>query len=151
MDDILCSMEEDKVTTLIALDLSVYLIWSITQYCSKFSRRNLEWRANVCHGLTCFPRPRHCKVNIESTYSLEHELQCSNTQGSCAGPVTYLAYASLLQEVIPLDIPLHGFADDDSVKKAFRGGMQNNNEEKKTIEDLENGAKNQDLDGYQQT
>ena len=41
----------------------------------------------------------------------------------------------------PSDIPLHRFADDHSVKKAFRAGLQNNNEEKKTIKDLENGAK----------
>ena len=47
----------------------------------------------------------------------------------------------LSQEVIPSEIPLHRFADDHSVKKVFRGGSQNNSEERKTIEYQENGAK----------
>ena len=40
-------------------------------------------------------------------------------QGSSVGSVLYLAYASNLQEVIPRGMPLHGFADDHSVKKSF--------------------------------
>ena len=89
-----------------------------------------------------YVRPRHCKVNIGSVFFLEHELQCSVPQGSCAGPVAYVAYASTLQEVIPSDIPLHGFEDDHLVKKAFTAGWQNNNKEKEAIEDLENVVKN---------
>ena len=38
-------------------------------------------------------------------------------QGSCAGPVLYSAYASTLQEVVPLD--LHGYADDHGLKTNF--------------------------------
>ena len=49
---------------------------------------------------------------------------------------------STLQDVIPLDIPIHGYADDHSVKKAFRTGCQNNSKEKKAIGDLENVTKN---------
>ena len=92
----------------------------------------MEWRAKIS-WFDMHLRPRHCKINLASAHSSEHELQCSNPQGSFAGPVVYLAYASSLQEVLTLDIPLHRFADDHSVKKAFRAGSQNNNEENKTI------------------
>ena len=39
-------------------------------------------------------------------------------QGSCAGPVLYSAYASTLQEVVPLD--LHGYTDDHGLKTNFK-------------------------------
>ena len=38
-------------------------------------------------------------------------------QGSCVGPVLYSAYASTLQEVVPLD--LHGYANDHGLKTNF--------------------------------
>ena len=81
-------------------------------------------------------------VSVGSAYFSENELQCSVPQGSCAGLVAYLAYASILQEAIPSDISLHEFADDHLVKKAFSAGWQNNNNKKEAIEDLENVVKN---------
>ena len=58
-------------------------------------------------------------------------MDCSLPQGSCAGPILYLAYTSSLQDVIPRGIPLNGFPDDHSWKKSFHVDKKNRNLEKK--------------------
>ena len=52
-------------------------------------------------------------------FSTIRPLDCSVPQGSLAGPNLYSAYASTLQEVVPGDVGLNGFADDHSVKRSF--------------------------------
>ena len=37
-------------------------------------------------------------------------------QGSCGGPVLYLIYASMIQDIIPPTTDLHTFADDHGLK-----------------------------------
>ena len=127
--------------TLKALDL--FAAFDMVNYSilPKVFQKKFGMEGKCLSWFDMYQTPRHSKVNVGLAYSSEHELQCSVPQGSCARPMTYLAYASTLQEVIPSDIPLCRFADDHSVKKAFRAGSQNSIEEKKTIEDLENGAK----------
>ena len=142
VDDKLWSMEECKVMAVMTIDLSVAFDTCDHSILLKVLQEKFGIKGKCLSWFDMYLRPRHCKVNIGSAYSSEYELKCSVPQGSCARTVAYLAYASTLQEVIPLDIPLYGYADDHSVKKAFRAGSQNKNEEKKTIEDLENGAKN---------
>ena len=93
----------------------------------------LEW-------INTYLRPRFYKVNVGNVYSKEHDLNCPVPQGSCARPVLYLTYASSLQDVIPLGVPLHSFADDHSVKKNFHADKKNRNLERKTIKDLEENA-----------
>ena len=56
------------------------------------------------------------------------------------GPVLYLDFASSLQDVIPRGTPLHGFADDHSVKKSFNANRKNRNKERKTLQDLEDSV-----------
>ena len=63
-------------------------------------------------------QPRFCKVNIHNANSEDKELCFLVPQGSCAGQVLYSAYASTLQEVVPLD--LHGYANDHWVKTNFK-------------------------------
>ena len=72
----------------------------------------LKWFSN-------YLQPRSCCVNIAKEYSKDISLTFSVPQGSCAGPVLYLVYASTLQEVIPGNFQLHGYADDHIFKCAF--------------------------------
>ena len=66
--------------------------------------------------------PRKFIVDIESHHSREIDLKFSVPQGSLAGPVLYLAYASTSRYVIPGTnmINLNGYADDHSLNKSFR-------------------------------
>ena len=108
-----------------ALDLSTAFDMVDHPILLKVLQRKFGMEGKCLSWFDTYLRPRHCKVNVGSAYSSEHELQCSVPQGSCARPVVCLAYASILQKVIPLDIPLHRFAYDHSVKKALREGWQN--------------------------
>ena len=89
----------------------------------------LEW-------VKSYLRPRSCKVNIKNSYSSARQLNFSVPQGSVAGPVLYLAYASTLEDITQKqnvmenqstmwnirsqkDIGLYGFADDNAVKNEF--------------------------------
>ena len=46
-------------------------------------------------------QPRFCKVCVNKSYSKLQDLTFSVLQGSCAGPVLYLIYASTIEDVIP--------------------------------------------------
>ena len=63
---------------------------------------------------------RFCKVKVVTKFSTIRSLDCSVPQGSLAGPNLYSAYASTLQEVVPGDVGLNGFADDHSLKRSFK-------------------------------
>ena len=68
-------------------------------------------------------------------YSKERDLEVSVPQGSCTGANIFSLYCSPLQDVVPDNLQLSGFADDHSVRKAFKAG--NTNEEISTISKLE--------------
>ena len=83
-------------------------------------------------------RPRYCKVKIRNKYSRPLDLTFSVPQGSCAGPVLYLAYARTLQEVIDPTISRYGYADDHAVCRSFKASDKIS--EMETIKSLENCA-----------
>ena len=63
--------------------------------------------------------PRQFQVNIGKTYSEPIDLQISVPQGSCAGLILFLLYASTIGEVIPQTIGIHGYVDDHRIKGKF--------------------------------
>ena len=83
-------------------------------------------------------RPRKCRVNVRNKYSRDVPLEFSVPQGSCAGPVLYLAYASTMREALPCGLDLHGYADDHAVKVRFP--INKRQEETEAIRLLENSA-----------
>ena len=109
-NDILWSMESKRITSLTCINLSAAfdtvdhgILLIVLQNKFGISGNALSW-------FKSYLQPRFCKVNIHNANLEEKELCFSVPQGSCAGPVLYSAYASTLQEVVPLD--LHGYADD---------------------------------------
>ena len=139
MNDLLWSMEHQQITALMAIDLSAAfdtvdheVLLSVLKVKFGISESALKWFDTYLH-------PRSCKVNIGATYSEAQELTFSVPQGSCAGPVLYLAYASTLQEIVPDGIDLHGYADDHALKIAF--DPSDDNSIIIAINQLENSAK----------
>ena len=53
-------------------------------------------------------------------FSTIRSLDCLVPQGSLAGPNLYSAFVSTLQEVVPDDVGLNGFADEHSLKRSFK-------------------------------
>ena len=64
--------------------------------------------------------PRYCKVNMGKYFLNVRDHPLSVPQGSCAGPVLYLAYASTMEKVVSESICVHRYADDHALRKSFR-------------------------------
>ena len=116
-NDILWAMEKQEVTSLVALDLSAAfdtvdhdILLSILRNKYGIDGKALKW-------FNEYLRPRSFKVAINGVYSKEHNLEVSVPQGSCAGANIFNLYCSPLQDVVPKDLQLSGFADDHSVRR----------------------------------
>ena len=79
-------------------------------------------------------------MDINGTRSSIHSLDFSVPQGSCAGPMLYTMYASMLQYQISEGMDLNGFADDHLVNRLFN--PNDRNDELGTIELLESSLGN---------
>ena len=93
-------MENKHVTAMVVIDFSVAfdtvdhdILLNMLHCKFGISDTALEW-------VNSYLRPRSCKVNIKNSYSSARQLDFPVPQGSVAGPVLYLAYASPLEEVI---------------------------------------------------
>ena len=135
-NDILWAMEKQEVTSLVALDLSAAfdtvdhdILLSILRNKYGIDGKALKWFDE-------YLRPRSFKVAINGVYSKEHNLDVSVPQGSCAGANIFNLYCSPLQDVVPKDLQLSGFADDHSVRRPFKAN--NRQEESETQTSLEN-------------
>ena len=134
-NDLLWSIEKQRITAIVAIDLSAALdtvdhTILLDVLDKKFGITNvaLEW-------FSSYLRPRNLRVNVGLEYSVYRALDFSVPQGSVAGPILYSAYASTMQEVVPRDIDIYGYADDHELKKSFAGSSRN--EEANTIETLQ--------------
>ena len=87
------------------------------------------------HWFEMYLRPRSFKVLVNGKYLSEKDLTFSVPQGSCAGAFIFISYSSVLKDSCPENISLNGFANDHSIMKAFKPGLQNENE---TLSDLTN-------------
>ena len=128
-NDILWGMEAQSITSLVALDLSAAfntvdheILLSILSNKYGIKSKALKW-------FDQYLRPRSFKVTVNGAYSKEVP------QGSCVGANIFNLYCLPLQDVVPDDLQLSGFADDHSIRKEFKAG--NANEEISTISKLE--------------
>ena len=135
-NDILWNMENGKVTSLCAIDLSAafdtvdhsVLLAVLRDKCS-FSEESLLWFSSYLH-------PRTCRVNINKNYSKDANLSFSVPQGSVAGPQLFSLYSSTLGGVVtPSGNDIHGFADDHAIKNSFVAKYQNEANSIKSFED----------------
>ena len=70
-------------------------------------------------------QPRSFKVAVNGKYSDKKQLTYSVPQGSCLGAYLFNLYCSTLNDIVPSDLHLRGFADDHSVRKEFRANDRN--------------------------
>ena len=137
MDDILWNMEKENVTCLVAMDLSAafdtvhhgLLLNVLHDY---FGVRGvpLDW-------IKSYLTNRQLKVCVSNNYSNLRTFNFSVPQGSCAGPVFYLNYASTLEAVIKGNSSIYGYADDHALTDAFRANICDKQDEKRCVCKLE--------------
>ena len=118
-DNILWLMERQRITSLVAIDLSAAfdtvdhdILLNILKCKFGIEHYALKWFDN-------YLRPRRFKVIIEDMYSKERDLTISVPQGSYAGAAIFNLYCTPLEDVIPKDLQISGFMDDHSVRTSF--------------------------------
>ena len=113
-------MECGKATILTAMDLS-----------AAFDTVDHDILLNILHdqfGLTAtalnwfksYLRPHSCMVTVHKVRSSERDLAFSVPQGSCAGPVLFLAYTSTFpKQVVDSQLNIYGFTDNHNLGCGF--------------------------------
>ena len=88
------------------------ILIDVLENCFGLEDIKLEWTKSYLQN-------HKCKVNTGNKYSMPRDQNFSVPQDSCAGPTFYLAYASTMENEIPPEINLHGYADDHGIKDKF--------------------------------
>ena len=139
VNDMLWSMERQRITAVVAIDLSAAFdtvdhdtLISVLNARFGITDVALVWFKNYLDS-------HYFKVNVGEIYSTRRELGFSVPQGSCAGPVLYSAYASTMQDIVPDNVDIHGYADDHALKLSFDG--KSRTEESQVITQLQECSK----------
>ena len=119
INDLLWAMENKEVSALAAIDLSAAFDTVDHEILLDILNIKFGISGTALHWFDTYLRPRDFKVIVGDHYSTPKELDFSVPQGSCTGPVLYLAYASTMQEIIPNQISLYGYADDHALTTNF--------------------------------
>ena len=118
--DILWAMENQAVTSLVALDLSAVFDTIDHDILLSVLRNKYGIHGKALKWFNEYLRPCSFKVAVKGVYSKERNLEVSVPQGSCAGANIFNLYCSPLQDVIPEYLQLSSFADDHSVRRSFK-------------------------------
>ena len=111
-NDILVVMETKQITSLLAIDLSAAFDTGDHSLLLNILETALNW-------VSSYLRPHSFKIKVGNDFSSPRLLEFCVSQGSCSGPILFLAYISTLCDVIPPEIDLSGFADDHILKTEF--------------------------------
>ena len=122
VNDILWAMERQEVIALTTLHLSVAFDTADHEILIEVLEHQFGTTNLAINWFKTYLYPRKFIVDIDGHHSKEINLKFSVPQGSLAGPILYLAYASTLRYVIPDTnmININGYADDHSLNKNFR-------------------------------
>ena len=120
VNDILWAMEHQKVTSLMAIDLSAALDTVNHNILLNILKKKFSVHDTSLAWFEAYLKPRYCVVNVREAYSSKQELVCSVPQGSLDGPSLYRVYTSTMQSVVPKETDLHGFVDDHVLKNSFK-------------------------------
>ena len=141
LNDALWNMECGKATILTAMDLLVafntvghYILLNILCDWFRLTGTALNW-------FDSYLRPHSCVVTVQKARSSKRDLAFGVLQGSCAGPVLFLAYTSTFPQVVDSQFNIYGFADDHSLGYGFIPGTLGNKDELEKIKMLTNTLK----------
>ena len=119
-NDILWAMERQSITSMVAIDLSAAfdtvdhdILLDILNHKFGIEDKAPKW-------FDSYLRPRSFKVVVDGTYSEEQNLTVSVPQGSCARANIFNLYCAPLEEVIPSNLQISGFAADHSIRDSFK-------------------------------
>ena len=120
--DALCAMEKQQVMAMTVMDLSAAFDTVDHTVLLDILENKFGLGGQILNWFSTYLQPRSFKVCVENQYSTVKPLNFSVPQGSASGAYIFLCYASPIEEVIPADLSLNGFADDHSVRYKFKAG-----------------------------
>ena len=124
VNDNLWAMEHQKVTSLVAIDLSVTFGTVNHDIFLRVLEKRFGVQDTCLEWFRSYLVSRNCMVKIRDAFSLKCELNCSVPQGSLGGPNLYTVYVLTMQSVVPEEIDLYGFADDHVLKNSFKASSR---------------------------
>lgn len=124
MNDLLWAMEHQEISALMAIDLSAAFDTVDHDVLLDVLKVNFGVQDNALRWFDSYLRPRSCMVNIGDKYSTPRDLAFSVPQGSYAGPLLYLSYASTMAKVVHNDISIYGYADDHALRSCFNANSR---------------------------
>ena len=128
--DILCNMDDQKVTIMALLDLSAAFDTVDYAILNKIFQHKFNITNSVADWFNSYLTGRHQSIVIDGVTSREYKLSCGVPQGSCAGPVVFLSYISSLYNVIDrFEVNVGGYADDNQLYTAFKPSSDGKAEE----------------------
>ena len=137
VNDILWNMDRQLVTSIVILDLSAAfdtvdhdLLLDVLEARFGITGTARKWYES-------YLKPRKFRVAIGKEKSQPRQLDYSVPQGSIQGAFLFIAYASTLEEIVDTKLELNGFADDHSVRRAFKPSKLDHKEELETISLIE--------------
>ena len=131
-------MECGKATILTAMDLSVAFDMVDHDILLNILHDQFRLTGTALNWFNSYLRPHSCVVTIQKARSSERDLAFSVPQGSCAGPVLFLAYTSTFPQVVDSQLNIYAFADDHNLGCGFIPGTQGNKDELEIINILTN-------------
>ena len=114
-------MEKQLVTAIVILDLSVAFDTVDHDLLLEVQGKRFGIVDKAIDWYRSYLTPRRFRVAIKNKTSWPRQLDYSVPQGSIQGAFLFIAYASTLDQVIDSEqLTLNGFADDYSIRRAFR-------------------------------
>ena len=89
VNDILWAMEHQKVTSLVAIDLSAAFDTVDHNILLRALEKQFGVQDTCLEWFRCYLNSRYCTVKIREAFSSKCELNCSVPQGSLGGPSLY--------------------------------------------------------------
>ena len=108
-------MENKNITAVTILDLSVAFNTVDHNLLLKVLDKTFGIKDIALNWYEQYLKPRRFRVCFNGNYSQEKTLEFSVQQGSTQGTYLFISYASTLDEVVPKDQQLNGYADDHSI------------------------------------
>ena len=138
VNDILWNMDRQLVTSIVILDLSAAfdtvdhdLLLDVLETRFGITGTARKWYES-------YLKPRKFRVVVGKEKSQPRQLDYSVPQGSIQGAFLFVAYASTLDEIVDSTrLELNGFADDHSVRRAFKPSKLDHKDELETIAIIE--------------
>ena len=129
INDILWNMENQKITSVTAIDLSAAFDTVDHDTLLNVLNKSFGIKDKALDWVESYLRPRRMHVTIDHTSSDPQQLPFSVPQGSVAGPILYTMYASTMQSVVE-NQSISGYADDHCLYSSFKPSTK---DEKKVI------------------